>query len=181
MEEITTMIKAEGWEFSEVPLEECQLKMQESYPKEVVKYCLSAYFSNDNGKGSIKGPKFSVLCASNILQQKKIWTLTDFEREWTKKLNDDFFSANLDFLKGMALVSGTGIKKISWFPASELPPDPANRFKVLFEKQSMWKYDEISPYLDTLTTPNIKKEQLLLQWSLETTKEGNVKVYCQKL
>ena len=50
--------------------------------------------------------------------------------------------------QGLALTDVTSVPpSISYFPAAELPQDPAPRFLKLFQVRAKWTLDEIEPYV----------------------------------
>ena len=58
---------------------------------------------------------------------------------------------------------------LSYFPASELPSDPAGLFADLFLTRTRWKADEISPFLSDIVVDNKERDKLLLKYARAVT------------
>jgi len=72
LEELTTMVRAEGWDFDGVPLSECEQKMIKSHPKEVIQHCLNSYFTKTNGIEKFNGHKYCLTCAVYLFEKKDL-------------------------------------------------------------------------------------------------------------
>lgn len=78
-----------------------------------------------------------------------------------------------NYLSNLAPLGTSDVPLISYFPASELPPDPASRFADLFLTRPRWKADEISPFLADVVVDNKERDKLLLKYARAVTdKEG---------
>lgn len=66
----------------------------------------------------------------------------------------DFFllgvDANLDYLRGLALVEKEGMQQpvLHLFPEYDLPENIPERFRLLFKRKEKWTLDEIRPYIE---------------------------------
>lgn len=54
---------------------------------------------------------------------------------------------------------------LTYFPASDLPSDPAGRFADLFLTRARWKAEEISPFLSDIVVDNKERDKLLLKYA----------------
>ena len=87
-------------------------------------------------------------------------------------------SFHLKFLKGNYIeteVFGGSITTLKYFPASELPVDPAARFADLFLTRSKWKGEEISPFLSDIAANSKERDKLLLKYCRTVTEPGGVR------
>lgn len=58
---------------------------------------------------------------------------------------------------------------LKYFPASELPVDPAARFSDLFLTRTKWKGEEISPFLSDIAVNSKERDKLLLKYCRTVT------------
>ena len=66
-------------------------------------------------------------------------------------------------------------RALIYFPSSELPITPADRFTDLFLTQSRWKADEIAHFLKEIAVDNKERDKLLMKYARTTTdNEGSV-------
>lgn len=54
---------------------------------------------------------------------------------------------------------------VMYFPASDLPLDPASRFSELFSVKPRWRMDEIAPFLQDLAVDSKKRDALTLKFT----------------
>jgi len=68
-------------------------------------------------------------------------------------------------LQGSYLVSVLdNTDHLTFFPSSELPVDPAQRFADLFLTRSRWRRDDIVPFLQEIATNSKERDKLLLKY-----------------
>lgn len=173
MKSVIDFIHSEEWSIDTVDLELCALQISRSFPHEVVERCLETYFVTlDNHKGQLHVKKYVILCATYLLESRESIKLKTFLKQWEKILNDDF-QYNIELLKGLVLIKDIlGTKYIKWFPAHDLPSEPDKRFKILFQQQPVWEYDDITAYLQDILESRDQVDQLLSKWTLETQTNG---------
>ncbi|GJE95859.1 sister chromatid cohesion protein Dcc1 [Phanerochaete sordida] len=103
---------------------------------------------------------------------------SDFLTKWRTAVGDTFASAvDLKLLLGNFLANPapfTQAPLISYFPASELPADPASRFADLFLTRPRWKADEITPFLADIVVDNKERDRLLLKYARAITDKAGV-------
>jgi hypothetical protein len=68
----------------------------------------------------------------------------------------------------------TSASVITYFPASDLPSDPARRFADLFLTRTRWKAEEISPFLIDIAVDNKERDKLLLKYARAVTDSDGV-------
>ncbi|KAI0344567.1 hypothetical protein BDW22DRAFT_1060919 [Trametopsis cervina] len=92
-----------------------------------------------------------------------------FIQKWKTAVGDTFESkVDLKLLSGNFLARTPSLSHLSssellYFPASELPEDPAARFTDLFLARSRWKAEEITPFLADIVVDNKDRDRLLLK------------------
>ncbi|PPR07045.1 hypothetical protein CVT26_005246 [Gymnopilus dilepis] len=99
--------------------------------------------------------------------------------KWKSKVGDTFAdSVSIDLLAGNYIeteVFGGSVTTLKYFPASELPVDPAARFADLFLTRSKWKGEEISPFLSDIAVNSKERDKLLLKYCRTVTEPGGVR------
>ena len=63
---------------------------------------------------------------------------------------------------------------LAYFPASELPVDPAQRFTDLFLTRQRWKAGEIAPFLSDIVLDHKERDKLLLKYARAVTDSEGV-------
>ena len=63
---------------------------------------------------------------------------------------------------------------ITYFPAAELPVDPAARFTDLFLTRTRWRADDIVPFLADICVDAKERDKLLLKYTRAVTNNEGV-------
>lgn len=105
-----------------------------------------------------------------ILRHYKHETIpeSEFLSKWKNAVGDTFES-----FVALSLLSGNYLRTppkdtnkddaLNYFPASELPTDPAARFIELFLARKRWTGDEIEPFLTDIAVNSKERDKLLLK------------------
>ncbi|KAH9482726.1 Sister chromatid cohesion protein DCC1 [Psilocybe cubensis] len=98
----------------------------------------------------------------------------DLLAAWKKLAGDTFEpSVSLKLLEANYIETidtmGNGASVLRYFPASELPVDPAARFSDLFLTRSIWRGEEISPFLSDIAVNSKERDKLLLKYCRTVT------------
>ncbi|KIP11526.1 hypothetical protein PHLGIDRAFT_99307 [Phlebiopsis gigantea 11061_1 CR5-6] len=94
-----------------------------------------------------------------------------FLAKWRAAVGDTFESSvDLILLLGNYLTNRQPLDEtapplLTYFPASDLPSDPAGRFADLFLTRARWKAEEISPFLSDIVVDNKERDKLLLKYA----------------
>ena len=64
---------------------------------------------------------------------------------------------------------GSDLTTLKYFPASDLPADPAARFSDLFLTRSKWRGEEIIPFLSDIAVNSKERDKLLLKYCRTVT------------
>ncbi|KAF8165271.1 sister chromatid cohesion protein Dcc1 [Crassisporium funariophilum] len=103
----------------------------------------------------------------------------DLLAKWKSLVGDTFESAvSLALLEGNYLESevlGSESTTYKYFPASDLPVEPAARFSDLFLTRSKWKGDEIAPFLSDIAVNVKERDKLLLKYCRTVTEPQGVR------
>ena len=98
---------------------------------------------------------------------------------YKNELGDPIFKTNLNQLNGTALVDYEN-SEIKLFPEWKLPTDIQERLQVLFDEREKWTLEDISPYIENLTTPKLNANALLTKYSKVVTGPCGKKMFCSK-
>ncbi|CDH56626.1 sister chromatid cohesion protein dcc1-like [Lichtheimia corymbifera JMRC:FSU:9682] len=117
-------------------------------------------------------------------ERGKEWPLEEYVTLWrnlVRKRVQDIFSPDLSMLRGLyTMRERTQLQfmqpqqYLSYFPVSELPNDPLQRFARLFAEKKQWTPDEILPYIEDLAPDQKKKDALLLKYTRTQKSNGQL-------
>ncbi|KAJ2936934.1 hypothetical protein H1R20_g177, partial [Candolleomyces eurysporus] len=101
-----------------------------------------------------------------------------FMDKWREAVGDTFADrVELRLIAGNYLERSSGITDkdtLSYFPASDLPTEPAARFSDLFLTRPRWKVEEISPFLSEIAVDSKERDKLLLKYCRAVNEAGVV-------
>ncbi|KAH8119272.1 sister chromatid cohesion protein Dcc1 [Phellopilus nigrolimitatus] len=103
----------------------------------------------------------------------------EFLTKWRTVVGDSFENrVDLSLLLGNFITSrqsSSSKPTLTYFPSSELPVLPAERFSDLFLLQTRWRAADIAPFLSDIAIDNKERDKLLMKYARSTTdKEGVV-------
>ncbi|KAF8205052.1 sister chromatid cohesion protein Dcc1 [Pholiota molesta] len=104
----------------------------------------------------------------------------DLLLRWKTQVGDTFESlVSIGLLEGNYIESETinygDNLTLKYFPASDLPVDPAARFSDLFLTRKKWKGEDISPFLSDIAVNSKERDKLLLKYCRTVTESGGVR------
>ena len=70
--------------------------------------------------------------------------------------------------------------EVKSFPEHNLPIDVHERLQVLFHEREKWTLEDMSPYVENLTTPKLNVNALLTKYSKVTIGRDGEKMFCAK-
>ena len=127
-----------------------------------------------------------------LLATSPKYDLSEFIRIWQKAVpggedpdltsnthSGPAFQVNVIQLKGSALVDLEN-NEIKTFPEWKLPVEIQERLQVLFQEREKWTLEDISPYVENLTTPKLNVNALLTKYSKATPGKDGKKMFCAK-
>ncbi|KAJ3537045.1 hypothetical protein NM688_g6747 [Phlebia brevispora] len=104
----------------------------------------------------------------------------EFLKKWRATVGDKFESVvDLNLLSGNYLSSPSQfieppVPLLTYFPASALPVDPAQRFGDLFLTRPRWKAEDIAPFLTDIAFDHKERDRLLLKFARAVTDSEGV-------
>ncbi|XP_019854496.1 PREDICTED: sister chromatid cohesion protein DCC1-like [Amphimedon queenslandica] len=182
---ILTLLEEEDWSWKSIPLQETCQKLEELEPPFVLEHVLDCYgvaFTGDEGEKryGLEEDKVCQFCAELFLRQSGKFNYEEFMESWPSSVPLGM-TTSLDQLKSLALTDLNSVPAVIWyFPATDLPEDPAARFSKLFSVKEKWAYDEMHPYISDLESPGQSLNGLLLKYSRVSVSQGK-KTYSAKL
>lgn len=129
---------------------ECLCSDGESeFPAQLVGNLLHLYGEDTDQGWRMDQSKVGRFYARELLRARPVWRLSEFVEGWRRLIGD--IEPSLVFLDGIALletVVGDDDQRVTYFPAEELPLDPASRFRRLFEVCARWELERIEIYVE---------------------------------
>ncbi|KAI8638869.1 sister chromatid cohesion protein Dcc1 [Parasitella parasitica] len=190
-----------SYDFEQMTLEQAKLciteemnavDQEDNIPDQVVTACINAFVTdhvdiNDNDKVlTFDHAKICRFLGEWLLStpRNKHWELNDFLNMW-RKLGYDIFMPKLEHIDGLYLMHETKRLKhtethIQYFPITDLPTDPPQRFASLFTEREYWTSEEITPFLMDLAPQKKDREHLLLKFA-RTYKRDNTTYYASRI
>lgn len=166
--------------------EECMMNddvdEDQAMPREVVMACLDSLGRwLDKDTCALDETKVCRFLGEVLLAGSpgKEWELESFMDYW-RKMAREIFTPDLSMLNGLHIVTerSTVLGKqqcfVSYFPVSELPTDPAQRFSRLFAKQKQWSPEQILPYIEDLAADAKARDALLLKYTRTQRAQGKL-------
>ncbi|KAL5523641.1 hypothetical protein ACEPAG_7814 [Sanghuangporus baumii] len=109
---------------------------------------------------------------------------SEFMKRWRAAVGDSFEDRiSLSLLQGNYVLTGqsaTTSSALSYFPSSELPISPADRFTELFLVQPKWKAADIVPFLNDIVVDSKDRDKLLMKFARSITDKDGVTYYTSR-
>ncbi|KAG8936796.1 hypothetical protein FRC03_007606 [Tulasnella sp. 419] len=123
----------------------------------------------------------------SVLIQHRNEALTEEEicREWKDQVGDTFEDAiKLELLSGNyvdttdpSYASSVVKPRYKYFPASQLPINPSQRFADLFLTRKSWRAEELEPFLRDIAVDKKERDKLLIKFTRTITDANGVVRY----
>jgi len=144
-------------------------------------YCTPMRGGTDN-QYSLDKDKVSRFYGDFLLIDGSNFALEEFLDMWQKALPEGI-QADIAHLSGLALVetlsSTSNQNCVKRFPESSLPTTIQDRLEVVFSAREKWSLEELTPYIEPLTTPKLNVNALLTKYARPVTINGT-KYFCAK-
>lgn len=113
--------------------------------------------------------------ANELLKARHDWLLTDLLQAWKKLVGD--FLPDISMLRGLAIlddhpVSGQNEFRVTYFSVEDLPSNPQERFKLLFQTRPRWQYDDLLPFIEGLAESESKLQSIIIKFCRRSTDAG---------
>lgn len=144
-------------------------------------YCTPMRGGTDN-QYSLDKHKVSRFYGDFLLIDGSNFALEEFLDMWQKALPEGI-QADIAHLSGLALVETLSTTSnqncVKRFPESSLPTTIQDRLEVVFSAREKWSLEELTPYIEPLTTPKLNVNALLTKYARPVTINGT-KYFCAK-
>eukprot|EP00088_Acartia_fossae_P028421 TRINITY_DN2922_c0_g1_i1.p1 TRINITY_DN2922_c0_g1~~TRINITY_DN2922_c0_g1_i1.p1 ORF type:complete len:403 (-),score=76.25 TRINITY_DN2922_c0_g1_i1:537-1745(-) len=176
-----------SWKLDCVYKQETVDTLADLVDKEILSQVFDFYCSPMQGgtddEFSVEKEKISRLFGNYLLTQTSTFAYNDFMDIWEKSVPEGI-KVDISHLAGLALVeqSGSSLQAGSFiksFPEENLPNSIQERLEVLFSARERWSVEEVTPYIQPLTTPKLNVNALLTKYARPVTVQG-VKYFCAK-
>ena len=78
-------------------------------------------------------------------------------------------------------LGGTGQETVTYYPEAELPSDPAARFAALFGVRRSWREEDLTPFVQPLAQPPLRKLlDLVANFCRVTNEPGGKRSFSKK-
>ncbi|KAI5123696.1 hypothetical protein M0805_001723 [Coniferiporia weirii] len=109
----------------------------------------------------------------------------EFLTKWRTAVGDSFETrVDLSLLSGNYIFtrrpSTVDAATLLYFPSSELPSAPADRFSDLFLVQARWKAAEIAPFLSEIAIDSKERDRLLIKFARGITDKDGILWYTSR-
>eukprot|EP01147_Barroeca_monosierra_P007285 gene7285-9714_t len=175
-----------GWISSGVPETDCVATMSENGIRKEVTLAVLHELADKEDFQLVWNLNEESVCrfrAAEILQIGTLWNYQSFFETLNASMPSNM-TAKREYLKGLGLVTEPNEsniqRSIQYFPASNLPVDPKQRFDVLFNTKPVWTAQEIEPYLQGISSPLQPMEQLLMRYARAFEGKSGMRMYNRK-
>ena len=146
----------------------------------IVSQVFDQYFEPSNG--AVKRDKMCRFYGEYLLQSSSVFNLQEFLSIWQDSLpivdneDEESFNVKVEQLEGLALVDKDQIR---YFSEANLPIVIQERLKVLFNTKEKWTLEEITPFVNNMTTEKLNVKALLTKYARGSRINGK-QVFCSK-
>jgi sister chromatid cohesion protein DCC1 len=187
---LAVTIGGNGWMTSAVPEDDVVATMTaDGFIREVVLNTLQAFGDrNDDGATWCLDEKRVCRAMLEPIVRSgvgvKQWRLSEVMETLNAKLAEvslDSMAAKEEYLSGLALIERPDRANeafVTTLIASELPTEPADRFRALWEAKPKWTLAELEPYLEGQARPGQTIESQLLKFCRVTS--GDPPIYSKR-
>eukprot|EP00057_Strongylocentrotus_purpuratus_P001139 XP_001194603.3 PREDICTED: sister chromatid cohesion protein DCC1 [Strongylocentrotus purpuratus] len=186
---ILSLVQENSWSYDEVPLEETLSTLENLEPRPILEHCLKCCGDFTRGKNddgseeamySLDPDKVCRLFAEMLLRPADKFNLTEFLEVWQQSVPEGMVTTEQQ-LKGLALIDRSCSPPVTWhFPLSDLPENERERFDVLFKTKERWTLDEITSYIEDLSTEKLSVGALLQRNCRTSLNAAGIRVYNTK-
>lgn len=178
---LTSLISENSWQLDEVDRNESIEALEGIIPNEITEAVFDFYAEPvaDTGKFKYNEEMVCRIIAKNVLQEGLKFHIEEFMETCQEALPPGM-KMNENFLGGIGLVDrDSQMPCIRGMFEENLPTNLLERLKKLFKAKEKWTLQQISPYVETFTTPKLEVTALLAKYC-RSINENNVRFYVAK-
>lgn len=170
-----------SWELNEIDEEETISALDGIAPSAVVTGLFNIYTepSSSSNKFRYKEDLVSKIILLNILKPDLKFNYEEFMQTWRDAMPEGM-TMDEKQLKGIGIIDKTSQPPcIKSLHEEFLPTNLHDRLRALFRAKDKWTLEEIEPYIEFFTTPQLGVTMILSKFSRSLTIDG-VRVYVSK-
>lgn len=175
------LINENSWALNEIDDDETLGALDGIVPEEVIIGLFNLYTKPSDIPGKFKYDEgmVSKIILLNILQPDLTFKMDEFMETWREALPEGM-EIDESQLKGLAIIDdSTNPKSIKSLLEENLSENLFDRLRVLFKTKTKWKLEEIEPYIEYFTTPQLGTTAILAKYARSLTENG-VRLYVSK-
>ncbi|CAI4227398.1 unnamed protein product [Auanema sp. JU1783] len=162
----------------QMSFEELRSAFSQSITDEIIQWFLIQYCTPILDGYVLKEGAVVRELSSYLLRQVTKVDLGAFEKQINQLLPTGM-SFDIVHLAGIALLEDSFKgKHISYLNVEDLPENPRERLKLLFEKKSSWHMEEVAPYLSDICSSNKAMNALMVSHCRTMKSADGLKVFC---
>jgi len=169
-----------SWKFDLVHKIETVEALSELVNEEIVSQVFDLYCDKlESDDFKLNREKVSRFFGDFLLAANSGYVLPEFLEMWQKAVPEGV-DTNIDQLSGLVLVDNEKSPPIiKRFSEEDLPCNIIDRLGILFSARERWTLNEISPFIEPLTTKKLNVNALLTKYARPLNVDG-VKYFCSK-
>jgi sister chromatid cohesion protein DCC1 len=177
---MTSMLNENSWELDEVDRKETIEALDGLVPVEICEAVFDYYsIPLDTGKFRYKEEMVCRIIAQNVLQEGLKFHIDEFLDTCQEGLPNGM-QMDETYLGGIGVVDRDSVTpSVRGLFEENMPMNLMERFQIIFKIKEKWTKEQISPYVEAFTTPNLQVTALLAKFCRSVTENG-VRFYVAK-
>ncbi|XP_063707359.1 sister chromatid cohesion protein DCC1 [Culicoides brevitarsis] len=178
---MVNLISENSWALDEIDEEVTIASLEGLAPEDVVTGLFNVYTEKSEKEGFFKYKEDAVskILLMNILKPGLKFEYGEFMETWMNAMPEGM-SINENVLKGIGIIDKTGNQEVvKSLNEEDMPTNIHDRLKILFRTKERWSLDEIEPYIEYFTTPQLSVTTILTKFARSLTVNG-VRLYVSK-
>ncbi|CAG0916979.1 unnamed protein product [Notodromas monacha] len=178
---IINFIEENSWALDKIDREETIKTLKDLEPEEIVAQVFDFFFEKgEQGLPSkMRKDLVSRYFGEMLLRQSEKFDLADFLMAWQGSVPDGI-QTNLSQLSGVAFVNKAAQPAyVERLAVESLPDNITDRLALLFKKREKWLLEDVSPFIEDLTTEKVTANALLTKHA-RAMLVGGKKYFCAR-
>ena len=172
---ITNYVEENSWPLDKVRKTETIKTLEGIEPESLLSQVFDLYLSkneNEEDVYSLEKKKFSRFYGEYLLQSSSAYSLDEFLTTWQTAMPEDI-PTDLGDLDGLCLIDkAASPQTIKYFNERTLSENIHERLELLFRVKEKWTVEEITPFVQKLTTKKLNVNALLTKYARASKVDG---------
>lgn len=176
-----SLIAENSWNLNEIDREETIAALDGIIPEEIVRATFDFYTEKvpETGKHRFDESLVCRIIAQNVLQEGLKFHIEEFLETCQSALPEGF-EMKESYLAGIGVVDRDALHpSVRGLFEENMPMTLAERLKILFKTKEKWTLQQITPYIETFTTPQLNITSLLAK-HVRSIHENGTRFYVAK-